>query len=141
LSDPDVPEDPQFASFLRLSLALVGRTKLDLDLAATFYQRARQRPEVKLEALLAFFDATVASERNPADGEAVQKILSSPEFGPPAKQILLLWYLGGFQDADHNWEVESADQYYRALIWETIGAHPPTLSNGYFGHWKYPPES
>jgi hypothetical protein len=34
----------------------------------------------------------------------------------------------------------SADQYYRALVWEAIGAHPPTLSNGYYGHWKYPPE-
>ena len=44
------------------------------------------------------------------------------------------------QNAAGDWEMVSADQYYRALVWDAIGAHPPTLSNGYYGHWKYPPE-
>jgi hypothetical protein len=30
--------------------------------------------------------------------------------------------------------------YFGALLWPVIGAHPPGLSGGYFGHWRYLPD-
>jgi hypothetical protein len=29
----------------------------------------------------------------------------------------------------------------QALLWPAISAHPPMVPGGYFGHWRYPPES
>jgi hypothetical protein len=29
----------------------------------------------------------------------------------------------------------------QALMWTAISAHPPMLTGGYFGYWRYPPES
>ena len=33
-----------------------------------------------------------------------------------------------------------AEDYFESLIWRAALAHPPALSGGYFGHWRYPPE-
>ena len=32
------------------------------------------------------------------------------------------------------------EDYFDALMWSVIGAHPPGLSDGYYGHWRYPPD-
>jgi hypothetical protein len=130
----------QLASFMRISLVLTGAKTLDADLAEAYFQSARGNLSAKLDALLTHFDDLVTNGRDP--GAAVREaILPDNEDGPSAKLILLLWYTGGIQTPGRDWDVQSADRYYRALVWEAVGAHPPTLSNGYFGHWKYPPES
>ena len=125
-------------TFLRLSRILTGKETLDVGLAVAYLERAREKLAGKLDALLEHFDRLLAAGANPID--AVKDILIHPVDGPSAKLILLLWYTGAILNADGDWEIHSADQYYRALIWEAIGAHPPTLSNGYYGHWKYPAE-
>ena len=127
------------ASFERFSVALTGEKKLPEDLAKAYFDRAKAQLKDQLEALLARFDQLVKGGKDPA--MAIREdILTDPKLGPAAKVVLLLWYLGGIQNAAGDWEMVSADQYYRALVWDAIGAHPPTLSNGYYGHWKYPPE-
>ena len=45
-----------------------------------------------------------------------------------------------FYIADHNTGKVIKIKCDGTLVWDAIGAHPPTLSNGYYGHWKYPPE-
>lgn len=35
----------------------------------------------------------------------------------------------------------SETEYYNSLLWKVIRAHPPGLSGGYYGHWKYEPEN
>ena len=112
---------------------------LDADLADAYFQSARGNLNAKLDALLTHFDDLVTNGRDPV-AAVREAILPDKEDGPSAKLILLLWYTGGIQ-IGKDWDVQSADRYYRALVWEAVGAHPPTLSNGYFGHWKYPPES
>ena len=126
------------ATFLRLSCVLTGKDTLDAELSAAYYERTREKLTTKLDALFDRFNQAIAKGMDPV--RVVAQILPDPTDGSSAKLILLLWYTGAILTADGDWEIRSADQYYRALIWEAIGAHPPTLSNGYYGHWKYPPE-
>ncbi len=132
--------ETQLQLFLRLSSVLTAERTLPADLGETYFNRAQQNLGPKLDALLARFGALLAAgNRDPID-VVRDEIFSSADHGPVAKTILLLWYIGGIQNAAGDWEMQSAEQYYRALVWDAISAHPPTLSNGYFGHWKYPVE-
>ena len=127
------------ASFVRLSTTLTGQEGLPEDLATVYFDQAKQTLAGKLTALLERFDKLLRDGKDPS--VAVRDdILPDAQWGPPARMILSLWYIGGTKNAAGDWEVVSAERYYRALIWDAIGAHPPTLSNGYYGHWKYPPE-
>jgi len=126
--------------FLRLSIVLTAERSLPADLVEIYFQRAQETLGPKLDILLARFGTFLAAGDRDAIAIVRDGILASPDHGPVAKAVLLLWYIGGMQNAAGEWEMQSADQYYRALVWDAIGAHPPTLSNGYFGHWKYPVE-
>jgi len=126
--------------FLRLSSVLTAERALPADLVEIYFKRAQQSLGPKLDALLARCGALLAAGNRDLIDIVRDEILASPDHGPVAKTVLLLWYIGGIQNAAGDWEMQSADQYYRALVWDAIGAHPPTLSNGYFGHWKYPVE-
>lgn len=65
------------------------------------------------------------------------------------KGIAFLWFTSEFIE----WESLSTvtlpakrqpgneEEYYSALLWKTIRAHPPGLTGGYYGHWKYEPEN
>lgn len=125
--------------FLHLSRVLTAH-ELDEELAKLYLERTRQAFGTQVADLLDRFKSLLSAGRDPI--RAVREdILPDPVLGPVAQTILLLWYIGGIQaPGGGDWQMQSADQYYRALVWAAIGAHPPTLSNGYFGHWKYPPE-
>jgi len=125
--------------FVHLSCVLTGKKTVDADLARAYFGRASDHLKTDLDALLTRFNDMVTSGRDPVKAVG-EDIFPSPQYGPSAKLVLLLWYIGGILNPANDWEMQSADQYYRALVWEAIGAHPPTNSNGYFGHWKYPPE-
>jgi Membrane bound FAD containing D-sorbitol dehydrogenase len=127
------------ASFVRLSGALVGDDQLPGDLAAAYFEHAWTALADELPALLARFADLLQAGIDPVTALR-QHLLPDSRFGPPSKVILALWFNGGIKTAAGDWAPASADSYYRALVWDVIGAHPPTLSNGYFGHWKYPPE-
>ncbi len=127
------------ASFVRLSTVLVGEENLPDDLAGIYLAQAKSTLKDKLGALLTRFDELLHGGKD-AVTVIRDHILPDADFGATARVILVLWYTGGIQNAAGDWEVVSADRYYRALVWDAIGAHPPTLSNGYYGHWKYPPE-
>ena len=127
------------ASFVRLSTALVGEEHLPDDLAAIYFAQAKSTLKDQLGALLTRFDELLHGGKDPVT-VVRDHILPDADVGATARVILALWYTGGIQNAAGDWEVVSADRYYRALVWDAIGAHPPTLSNGYYGHWKYPPE-
>lgn len=126
-------------SFVRLSCALVGEDPLPEDLAAVYFEQARSALAGQLPALLARFAALL---RDGIDAVTAvrQHLLPDARWGPTTKIIMALWFNGGVKNAAGDWVPKSADCYYRALVWDAIGAHPPTLSNGYFGHWKYPSE-
>jgi hypothetical protein len=126
-------------SFVQLSTVLTGQKKLPDDLVTAYFDRASSLLRDRLDALLIRFESLVKAGIDPIL-VVRENILPNVELGATAKVVLLLWYVGGIQNTDGDWEMATADQYYRALVWDAIGAHPPTLSNGYYGHWKYPPE-
>jgi hypothetical protein len=125
--------------FLQLSGVLTAQ-ELNVHLAEAYLERIREAAGAHLDMLLDLFQTRVKAGDDPVK-IVKDTLLPDPKLGPVARTILLLWYIGGIQNpASGDWEMRSADHYYRALVWQAIGAHPPTLSNGYFGHWKYPPE-
>jgi hypothetical protein len=126
-------------TFLHLSQALTAENFLPADLVDAYFKRMQDNLGSQFAALLARFEFLIKTGRNPVD-IVRDDILPDTNLGPTAKTILLLWYTGGIKNAAGDWEMQSSDQYYRALVWEAIGAHPPTLSNAYYGHWKYPAE-
>jgi hypothetical protein len=131
--------EKQVARFARFSMILTSNQNLPADLAKSYSDRAHAQLGDRLERLLRKFEDGIKAGKDP-EAAIREDILPDVELGPAAKVVLLLWYIGGIQNPAGDWEMASADQYYRALVWEAIGAHPPTLSNGYYGHWKYPPE-
>jgi hypothetical protein len=125
--------------FIELSSRLTG-VAVEEDIAGEYLARVRAEPfGDKIDPLIALFRSLKA---NPADLEAAirSQIVESAEFGVLANQLTLLWYTSAFLDTD-KWKFGTPDQYFRALIWPAVGAHPPALSGGYFGYWKYPPEN
>ena len=59
-----------------------------------------------------------------------------------ARRLAYLWYAGTMlapAGAPPSTFL-SEDAYFGALMWRCVGAHPPGLSGGYFGHWRYPPD-
>lgn len=126
------------ASFTRLSAALVDARDLPADLTQAYLARSQTALGEQLDALLLRFEAAVATGQD-ADSVIRDVLLKDASLGPAARLILIMWYTGGIQRGP-DWDLTSPDHFYRALVWDVVGAHPPTLSNGYFGHWKYPPE-
>ena len=125
--------------FIRLSELLTGYVELDRELAEAYFVRSADHLKPVFDQLLEQFHNLESPGRDPTERVRTD-ILAHPSLGPPARTLLMLWFTGGFLLPEQTWQMASAEQYYRALMWDAIGAHPPTLSNGYFGHWKYPVE-
>ena len=87
-----------------------------------------------------------------------QKLLLHAIYGPLAKNVLRMWYLGRWQrlpdnvmtalrttfsevDAfGRNFErVISARAYREGLVWPAVGAHPPAAKPPGFASWAEPP--
>ncbi|MBL0726111.1 hypothetical protein [Piscinibacter sp. HJYY11] len=127
------------ACFRDLSRHLAG-VDAQADLAAPYLQRLRAELfGARIDELLELF-ARLRSTSTDLEMDIRQQIVESSDFGALAQQIILLWYTSAFADGD-NWKFGPPEQYFRSHIWSVIGAHPPALSGGYFGYWKYPPEN
>jgi hypothetical protein len=125
--------------FLELSRHLTGVEPLDEDLGAELLARVTGGPlGATLPGLLAEFEAVRAGGGDIVDGIS-RRIMGVEALAALAQQITLLWYTSAFE-AGGGWQFGTPRQYFGALMWPIIGAHPPALSGGYFGYWKYPPE-
>lgn len=132
----------QFSLFFSLSKYLTGEPGLDRKLAERHFSRLRSASDPA--ALAGLLVQWQAAQKNPTQTDRlVRKILSDSVLGPLAKTLILVWYTGGIKDVVGNttlWKIETAADYFGALAWKVVGAHPPVLSNQFFGHWKYPTE-
>jgi len=126
--------------FRRLSESLTGFDSLDPRLAASFAARLRQSPfgadVARLERHFSELErSTAAGQLSQALGDLLD---SDASLRSSASQINYLWYLSASLVGD-AWEFGSPEEYAGALLWRAIGAHPPALSGGYMGHWRYLP--
>jgi hypothetical protein len=129
--------------FLALSQILTGVQILDGGLAGQYLDRLTSGPlQPALATILERF-----RDIPPGSGAADQvkkKIVADDELRPAVSQIILLWYTSAMRDgqgASLSLRFGTQDAYFSGLVWTIIGAHPPGLSGGYFGHWRYPPEN
>lgn len=149
--------------FIALSAVLIGEPNLDAGLAQRYLDRLLAAP-VAGDSMSNRVQVLLDTFREIRDGggdleEGVrQRIVNSDALAPVARQIIFLWYTSAFlvrsvtpdaavnletgrPDAGTTLQFGSPEQYFRGLMWSVIRAHPPALSGGYFGYWRYPPEN
>jgi hypothetical protein len=136
-----------FDDFLALSRILTGVDDLDADLGRQYLDRLNSSP---FNPLLSQILKRFQGFREEADVvEQVKKqIVADDSLRPTVCQIILLWYTSTVQDnLGMNPPVApvmrfgTQEEYFSGLAWTIIGAHPPGLSGGYFGHWRYRPDN
>ena len=78
--------------------------------------------------------------------------LADPDLGPLARNLIVLWYLGQWDQMPRGWRdrhgaspadtagVPSAGSFREGLVWTAIGAHPTGAKPPGFGSWATPPE-
>jgi hypothetical protein len=75
-------------------------------------------------------------------GDIIQAVgeglVNDASLGLLVRKIILLWYTGLIDTGQGPPTLGSQDDYFEALMWPAVGAHPPGWSDGYFGHWRYP---
>lgn len=149
--------------FLELSSVLTNEQGLDRGLAEKYLERLLKAPvegeamRDRLEALLNVFREIRAGGGDIVEGVRA-RIINNAALSPLARQIIFLWYTSAFlvrskkpdsianletgrPDSSTTLQFGSPEQYFRGMMWSVIRAHPPALSGGYFGYWKYPPEN
>jgi hypothetical protein len=136
-----------FHDFLALSRILTGVGDLDVDLGRQYLDRLNSSP---FGPLLTQILRIYQGLRNGPDVvEQVKKqIVGNDSLRPTVCQIILLWYTSTVQDnlgmnppASPVMRFGTQEEYFSGLAWSIIGAHPPGLSGGYFGHWRYHPDN
>jgi hypothetical protein len=146
---PAGPPDAVDTSFLRLSLILTGFDEHVLygtGMLQTYYDEllriigAREAGEL--------FGA-LAEKVRPGDNKtAFQKeILSNRRYGPVARNVLRMWYMGIWKQLPREWRdnygatsydtdhVVSAAAYRESLVWPAAGTHPMGAKAPGFGTW------
>ena len=126
-----------FEGFMALSRELTA----DPDLAPALGRlHVRALTEEALAPLVARYLSL------PAEGDRTrilrEQIMNDDTVGDIAREVILIWLTGtpnrGPDGTPAGWPTVEA--YFGATLWRLCGAHPPGYSDGYFGHWKYPPD-
>lgn len=80
------------------------------------------------------------------------QILSSPKFGPIARNIIQMWYLGSWIEMSESWATQygaktspthviSSETYIQGLVWDVIESHPQAAKQPGFASWAHTPNS
>jgi hypothetical protein len=129
--------------FLALSRILTGVDALDPALGSQYLDRLLSSPlEPSVRLILKRFHA-LKSEAGLA-GQVQKKIVGDDELRPTVCQMVLLWYTSALRDNQSPaiaLRYGTQEEYFSGLAWRIMGAHPPGLSGGYFGHWRYRPDN
>ncbi len=131
--------------FIDLSRILVGINELKAELGRKYLDRLMSSPfGPQVEEILSKFHPLKQDAGANVVEEVKSKILTEDALRPAISQIILLWLTSAmWQNSGTSINLRYGDQeeYFSGLAWSLIGAHPPGLSGGYFGHWRYRPEN
>lgn len=129
--------------FLALSQILTGVERLNAELGRQYLERLNSSPsQPTMRQILEKF-REISKDARLVD-EVKQQIVGKDEFRQIVCQIILLWYTSAMWDnlaIPINLRYGSQEEYFSGLAWQIMGAHPPGLSGGYFGHWRYRPDN
>lgn len=134
--------------FVNLSRVLTGYDRVELlgtGMAGQYYRTiSRVYKEAVLRLLFeakAIFE--VYGEQHPDfEGQIRKRILGDIVFGPVAKNIIQLWYMGSytnFSDPAQTTYIISPDAYVNSLIWQAAGSHPAGAKYPGYGSWSLEP--
>ena len=130
--------------FVALSAALTGFRAVDLWGTGQARAHLGRVLEVAGEELCARLLA--------ADPEQTGPLLADPDLGPLARNLIVLWYLGQWDQMPRAWrdrhgaapadvaQVASAAAFRAGLLWPAIGTHAMSANAPGFGSWAMPPE-
>jgi len=147
-----LPKDAPDAvsQFLRLSVTLTGFDEYELlgtGMLETYYDEllriigAREAGSL-FGALLRVPDGDESAFRS--------VILEDARYGPVARNVLTMWYLGTWTQLPREWRnsygatsydtdhVVSAAAYREGLVWPAAGTHPMGAKQQGFGSWAKP---
>ncbi len=125
--------------FIELSKILTGYDKLNSKIAELYYAKLTEVFGAKLSTLLDEYNAAVRSGIGNPEDLVRNQIWSNPEMRSICQDIIKLWYTASL-NITTVW-IAPPGAYFEALLWKAIEAHPPGLSGGYFGYWRYAPEN
>ena len=134
--------------FMALSRVLTGVEDLDVNLGRHYSDRLASSPfQPQLDEILERFRAFKKGDK--LVEQVKTKIVEVDRLRPTVCQIILLWYTSTVPDnlgmeppaSSLNFRYGTPEEYFSGLAWKIIGAHPPGLSGGYFGHWRYRPDN
>jgi hypothetical protein len=87
------------------------------------------------------------------DELVTSQIFEDDTFGPLARNLAALWYLGQWNQLPAEWRnvhgawandvtfIVSPQSYTEALVWKAIHTHPPAAKQPGYGSWALPPET
>ena len=138
------------AAFVNLSVHLTGFSETELlgtGMISEYYDRVVSAIGDKPCGELWAFNETLNQLARAGSGSSAltheidSRLLSSDTLGPIARNIIKLWYLGSWPDADAKVGVAftSAEAYRQGLIWKAMGTHPPGAKQPGFGSWSRVP--
>jgi hypothetical protein len=136
------------AEFLRLSVILTGFEEYELlgtGMLVAYYDELLRI--IGAREAGALFGAVSQVD----DDGFRERILDDPRFGPVARNVLMMWYLGTWTQLPRQWRnaygatsydtdhVVSAAAYREGLVWPAAGTHPMSAKQPGFGSWARPP--
>ena len=149
------PAQDSLELFLSLSASLTGFDRVDLlgtGLAQEYYQQVVSAVgETISQGLWAVVQKLPARANNAQDTAIRKDVLSSPKFGPIARNIIQLWYSGQWNGLPQAWRnqygvnpsdvthITSTAAYQQGLIWKTMSSHPDGAKQPGFGSWSLKP--
>jgi hypothetical protein len=129
-----MPADAQ----INLCRSLTGVEEISARHCSSVLRRARAR----------FGDASIDSLLTRFGEGGTSAIFADAEIAGHARAIIYCLFTGVLPDAKGEEltaatpapDLDDPEDYFEAVLWRVVQAHPPGLSGGYFGHWRYPPE-
>lgn len=128
-------------AFLELSRLLTGFSDLSPAAAETYYTQLLQSDPAQLPQLLGLFSEKLSQGPEAAAAAVAEWYQPGGMFQPVCQHIILIWYNSAVSwPGGQPWQAPP-ELYFDALLWKAVEAHPPALSGGYFGYWRYAPEN
>ena len=134
--------------FIAISKQLTGFDDLPPRLSEAYYHRicGNEHYAADLEMLEAYYN------ENPNVSVTLESLKAIERGLNFYKGLVFLWYTSELMEYSQlalketdlskiTREGGEAEEYYGGLLWKVARTHPPGLSGGYFGHWRYEPEN